>query len=319
MRNGTMRVAAVEHFGEPLQIRELPIPVPSSGQIRIRISAAAVNPADIGMIEGKYRWREPVRFPLVPGWELAGRVDAVGEEVTNFHVGDQVIAPTVHPLTQAGAYAEYIVLPQKYPVSIPSGIELTEASSLPLAGLTALQAVEKLALAPSQTLLINGPLGSVGSFAVQLAAQRGIVVLAITYSHDAELARALGASIILDRAKDLATQVRQVLGDGVDAALDVVGAEAATKAFAAVREGGRYVTVVPDWWIPGGPTKPEHGITPQLSLINPDTGQLASLVRLLATGQLKIRVAEVLQLEQARTAHQLLTTGGLRGKIILTP
>jgi NADPH:quinone reductase-like Zn-dependent oxidoreductase len=243
----------------------------------------------------------------------------VGEGVTNFQVGDQVIAPTVHPLTQAGSYAEYVVLPEKYLVSTPSGIEMTEASSLPLAGMTALQAVEKLALTPSQTLLINGSLGSVGSFAVQLAVQRGITVLAVAHAHDAELARALGAKIVLDRAGDLATQARQALGDGVDAALDVVGAAAATNAFAAVREDGRYVTIVPEWWISGGPSTPERGITPQLSLINPDAGQLAWLVRLLSTGQLKIRVAEVLRLEQARTAHQLLAAGGLRGKVILTP
>lgn len=319
MRNATMCAAAIERFGGPLHMCELPLPLPGPGQVRIRIAAAAVNPADLGMVEGKYRWSEPVRFPLVPGWELAGRVDAVGEGVTNFHVGDQVIAPTVHPLTQAGSYAEYVVLPERYPVPVPSGTEMTEASSLPLSGLTALQAVEKLALAPSQTLLINGPLGSVGSFAVQLAAQRGITVLAVAHTRDAELARALGAKIILDRAGDLATQVCQALGEGVDAALDVVGAAAATKAFAAVREGGRYVTIIPEWWIPGGPLTPERGITPQLSLINPDAGQLAWLVRLLSTGTLKIRVAEVLRLEQASTAHQLLAAGGLRGKVILTP
>ncbi len=319
MRNGTMRAAAIESFGGPLQMQELPIPVPGPGQVRIRIAAAAVNPADLGMVEGRYRWREPVRFPLVPGWELAGTVDAVGEGVTNFHAGDQVITPTVHPLTQAGSYAEYVVLPEKYPVPVPSGIEMTEASSLPLGGLAALQAVEKLALDPGQTLLINGPLGSVGSFAVQLAAQRGITVLAVAHARDAELARTLGARIILARAGDLATQARQALGKGVDAALDVVGAATATNAFAAVREGGRYVTIVPEWWIPGGPSTPERGITPQLSLINPDAGQLAELVRLLSTGQLKIRVAEVLRLEQASTAHRLLAAGGLRGKVILAP
>jgi NADPH:quinone reductase-like Zn-dependent oxidoreductase len=319
MKNATMRAAAIERFGGPLQICELPIPLPGPGQVRIRIAAAAVNRADLGMVEGRYHWREPVRFPLVPGWELAGRVDAVGEGVTTFHMGDQVIALTVHPLTQAGSYAEYVVLPEKYLVPVPSETEMTEASGLPLAGLSALQAVEKLALVPSQTLLINGPLGSVGGFAAQLAAQRGITVLAVVHARDAELARALGAKIILDRALDLVTQVRQALGNGVDAALDVVGAAAATKAFAAVREGGRYVTVIPEWWIPGGPATPERGITPQFSFINPDAGQLARLVRLLATGQLKVRVAEVLRLEQASTAQQLLKTGGLRGKVILMP
>src|SRR5260221_7198089 len=98
MRNATMRAAAIERFGEPLQMRELPIPLPGSGQVRIRIAAAAVNPADLGMVEGRYRWREPVRFPLVPGWELAGAVDAVGGGGTHFHVGEQVIVPTGHPL-----------------------------------------------------------------------------------------------------------------------------------------------------------------------------------------------------------------------------
>jgi len=132
MRNATMRAAAIERFGGPLQMRELPLPLPGPGQVRIRIAAAAVNPTDLGMVEGRYRWREPVRFPLVPGWELAGRVDAVGEGVTNFHVGDQVIAPTVHPLTQAGSYAEYVVLPEKYLVPVPSETEMTEVSGLPL-------------------------------------------------------------------------------------------------------------------------------------------------------------------------------------------
>lgn len=88
MRNTTLRTAVIERFGESLQLRELPIPIPGPGQVRIRIAAAAVNPADLGMVEGRYRWRERVRFPLVPGWELVGRVDMVGEDVTNFHMGD---------------------------------------------------------------------------------------------------------------------------------------------------------------------------------------------------------------------------------------
>src|SRR5579859_954978 len=321
MRNGTMRAAAIDGFGGPeqLHIQELPIPIPGSGQVRLRVAAAAVNPADLGMVEGRYHWREPVRFPLVPGWDVAGTVDLIGEGVTKFQVGEQVIAPTVHVATQAGSYAEYVVLPERYLALAPEGIEMTVAAALPLAGLSAFQAVEKLALNPGQTLLINGPLGSVGSFALQLAVLRGIKVLAVAYARDAELAHTLSASIVLDRARDIAAQVRQATGNGVDAALDVVGAAAATSAFAAVREGGRYVTIIPEWWNPGGPYTPERGITPQTSFINPNAEQLAGLVRLLSAGKLKIRLAEVLRLEQASSALKLLAAGGVHGRIVLVP
>jgi NADPH:quinone reductase len=321
MSRDMMRAAAINRFGEPeqLSLQEFPLPTPGPGQVRIHIAAAAINPADLGMVAGTYRWREPVRFPLVPGYDAAGSVDAIGEGVSGFHVGDQVIACSQHSLTQVGTYADYAVLSEHYLAPAPSGIELTVAASLPLAGLTALQALESLQLTRGQTLLINGPLGAVGGFALQLAVQRGITVLAPISAFESALARTLGATVILDREKDVPLQVRQAVPGGVDAALDVVGGAVARNAFAAVRDGGHYATVVPEFWVPGGQFVPQRGITPQVVSVRSNTHQLTELSRWLAAGQLITHVARVLRLEQASMAHRLLMDGRVRGKIVLIP
>lgn len=331
-----MRAVVIDQFGGPeaLHVVDLPMPEPAPGQVRIQVAAAAVNPVDIGVRAGKIIAPEQARFPMIPGWDVAGRVDAVGKGVTHVRVGDNVIALSPQGITQVGTYAEYVVLPAKYVAIVPDGVELTTAASLPLAGLTALQALEKLSLVPGETLLINGPLGALGSFAVQLAARQHVVVLGAVHEKDAELARSLGIHIVLDRQKDLAEQVHQVLPAGVDAVLDVVGGAAIQGALAAVRDGGRYATVIPDaalrdggrvgtaspeWKIPGGPFVPQRSITASSILVRPDATQLTSLVNLLATGQLTSSVTDVFPLERASEAHQRLAAGGLRGKIVLVP
>lgn len=329
VNSDSMRAAAIDRFGPPelLSLRELPLPPVAAGQVRIRIAATTVNPADLGMVTGSYRWSDPVRFPLIPGYDVAGIVDAIGDGVTDFAVGDRVIACTQHALTQAGSYAEYVALPAPYVAPAPAGIELTAAATLPLAGLTAMQALEHLSLTPGQTLLINGPLGAVGGFALQLAAWRGITILAPAFARDADRALALGATHILKREKDLLTQLRQVAPSGVDAALDVVGGAVAMSAFTAVREGGRYVTIVPEFWVPGGQFTPARGITPSIVSVRATTPELTrqlslrlrELSRLLATGQLTARIAEILKLEHVRAAYRMLADGHVSGKIVLTP
>jgi NADPH:quinone reductase-like Zn-dependent oxidoreductase len=331
-----MRAVVIDQFGGPetLHVVDIPIPDPAPGQVRIRVAAAAVNPVDIGVRAGKIIAPEQAHFPMVPGWDVAGRVDAVGKGVTHVRIGDNVIALSPQGITQVGTYAEYIVLPAKYVAIVPDGVELTTAASLPLAGLTALQALEKLSLVPGETLLVNGPLGAVGSLAVQLAAQQHIVVLGAVYTKDVELARSLGMHIVLDRQQNLAEQVHKALSTGVDAALDVVGGAATQGTLAAVRDGGRYSTVIPDaalrdggrastaspeWKIPGGPFVPQRSITASSILVRPDATQLASLVNLLAAGQLVTSVTDVFPLERASEAHQRLVVGGLRGKVVLVP
>lgn len=276
---------AVYRFGPAENLRQitLPTPEPAPGEVLIQIAAAAVNPADIGMRDGRYRWREPVRFPLVPGYDVAG---TVAVSAPGWPLGTPVIAVTAHSRTQAGSYAEFVSLPAEYLAPAPAGLDPAHAASLPLAGLTALRALAELDLAAGQTLLVNGPHGAVGGFAVQLATRAGIEV------------RPAGP---------------------VDAALDVVGGTAATAAFAAVRDGGRYATVVPEFWVPGGPFAPARGISPVLVLVEPDGLRLAEISKLAEVGDLRTRVAQRLPLSSAPQAHARLTAGRLRGKLVLIP
>jgi NADPH2:quinone reductase len=281
----TMRAAAVREFGPPgnLTIHALPVREPGPGEVLIQVAAAAVNPADLGMRDGRYRWREPVRFPLVPGYDVAGIVE---KGTPGLPAGTAVIAVTGHSRTQAGGYAEYVTLPETFVAPAPAGLDWAEAASIPLAGLTAAQALAALHLARGKRLLVNSPRGAVGGFAAQLAARQGAQVVA---------------------------------AGPADAALDVIGGPAAREAFAAVRDGGRYVTVVPEFWVPGGQFTPARGIEPVVLSVKPDGRQLAELSQLAASGQLATRIAGKLPLEQAAETHRRLAAGGAVGKLVLLP
>jgi NADPH:quinone reductase-like Zn-dependent oxidoreductase len=283
MNDRDMIAIGVDEFGAPLRPLSLPRPVPGSGEVLVEVSVAAVNPADVGMVAGRYRWAEPVRFPLIPGYDLAGTVMGTGERVAGF---------TAHSHTQQGSYARYVALPAELVVPVPDALDLIDAATLPLAGMTALQAVEALSLAGVRTLLVNGPRGAVGGFVAQFAASRGVAVVSP------------------------GTEPK------VDAALDVIGGAAARAAFDAVRDGGRYVTVVPEFWVAGGPFLAQRGIIPQVVFVRHDRAQLAQLLRLAATGELVTRIGKVLPLAEAVEAHRIVgrANGAPRvgGKVLLT-
>jgi NADPH2:quinone reductase len=278
-----MRAAGVEAFGQPLHDLTVPLPEATPGEVLIRVGAAAVNPADVGMVAGRYRWAEPVRFPLIPGYDVAGwRVDT----------GEPVVGFTLHKATQRGGYAQFVALPADLVAPLPPDADISDAAALPLAGLTALQSLD--ALGPDvRTLLINGRRGAVGGFAAALAAARGITVV----DDDAD-----GA---------------------LDGALDVVGGAAAQAAFDRVRDGGRYVTVVPEFWIPGGPFTPARGIEPHVVSVGYSRPALLELVRALSAGTLRPRIGTVLPLSSAAEAHRIASRAPgaprISGKVILTP
>jgi NADPH2:quinone reductase len=271
----TMNAAGVPAFGEPIRELCLPIPVPGPGEVLVRVTAAAVNPADLGMVAGRYRWEQPVRFPLVPGYDVTGLVD-----------GRPVVAFTLHKATQRGGYAEYVSLPAELVVPLPEPI--LAATALPLAGMTAAQALD--AVGEVGSVLVNGPRGSIGGLVIQLAALRGIEV---------------------------------VTTGPADAAVDVVGGATARAAFDQVRDGGRYVTVVPSFWVPGGPFTAERGITPAVISVRYDRAQLVWLVDRLAAGELTVPVGHVLPLAEAAQAHRIVGRApgapALTGKVLLTP
>ena len=286
----TMNAMAVHEFGpaENLVLTKLDVRDPAEGEVLVRIKAAAVNPADLGMREGRYVWPQPLRMPMVPGYDLAGVVEAGTATLPS---GTAVIGYTAHARTQIGAYAEYVTLPERLVAPAPEKLTWAEAATLPLAGLTAQTVLHQLGLAVGETLLVNRAGGAVGGFVTQLARSQGIEVV---------------------------TDEDQT-ADTVDAALDVVGAAAALAAFARVRDGGRYATVVPDFWIPGGQFTPARGIDPVTVFVDEAIGDLAGLSRLADAAILTPRIGEILPLAAAAEAHARMHRGGARGKLVLTP
>ncbi|MEU6484243.1 NADP-dependent oxidoreductase [Streptomyces sp. NPDC046887] len=301
-----MRATVLSRYGGPerLTVAELPRPVPGSGQILVRVAASAVNPVDIEVRSGRAAARIGHGFPMVLGWDLAGTVAQCGADAHRFATGDRVVAMSAQTATGIGTHAEYVALDERLAACAPRTGDLRRAAALPLAGLTADQALELLDPAPGDTLLVTGAVGAVGGFAVQLAAARGLTVQALVRPGDEEAARALGArAVFTDRAA--------VPAASADCLFDTAGDP---PALAAVRDGGRAVSVVPT-----RPLLAERGIDVRMSFAEQDGDRLTRLSRLVDDGVLTLRVAEVFSLATVGEAHRLLAAGGTRGKLLIDP
>ncbi|REG00763.1 NADPH:quinone reductase-like Zn-dependent oxidoreductase [Asanoa ferruginea] len=291
---------------EGLRVAELPDPVAGPGQVVVRVRAACVQPADIaarvGMIPGG-----PVPPPFLPGWDVAGEVAAVGDDVSDLRVGDRVVGMIPWYLTRGtpGAYAELVAMDAEWLVPLPDGLDHAAAATLPLNAVTAHQALALLSLADASTVLVTGASGGVGGFAAQLAAQRGHRVLAVATHDDQAWVGGLGAAEVITRETELAS-----IGP-VAVAIDAI--PLGDPAAAAVKDGGIVVTTRPT-----APIDPSRDINQQLQLIHLEREVLADLVGQAAAGTLRTRVAATMPLREAAEAHRLVEAGGLRGKIVLT-
>lgn len=307
-----MKALQIPAYGGPdvLTVAEVPTPQPGPGEVRVRVDAAAVQIADAALRAGHLAEVMPdPTLPTVPGWEFAGTVDAIGDNVPVWQPGRPVIGMTRHFDSNVGAQADYLVVPAGNLAAAPATVTAVEASTLPIA-LTAVQALDLLRVTAGTTLVVTGAAGTVGGYATQLAALRGATVIASVGSADTSAVIALGAAHVIDRGGDLAAQTRQLLPGGADALLNTANVPGA---IAAVRDGGRLVAVL----LP--PPDAERGIDVQVVFVQPDGRQLAGLARLVDNGQLRLRVAGTYPLEQAAAAHQRIDKGGLRGRLVLTP
>ncbi|MFF3978649.1 NADP-dependent oxidoreductase [Streptomyces sp. NPDC001828] len=308
-----MRAIVVKAFGEPdvLEVAEVAVPEPGAGQVRIRVRAATVNPVDVATRAGALAPFLPEldQYPL--GWDVAGTVDALGEGVDDFEAGEAVVGLSDWFATMAGAQAEYIVLNASAVAIAPSGVPATEAATLPLNGLTALQALDLLGLSEGQSLVVTGAAGAVGGYALQLAARRGLKVYGVAGPEDREFVTAAGATFI-GRTENLSEAVRAALPAGADGVLDTAVLGAA--ALAAVRDGGAYTGV----FGPAAP-EPERGIRVDAVSVQSNADQLAELVFLVESGALTLRVARTFGFDEAAEAHAQFAKGGTRGRLVLVP
>jgi NADPH:quinone reductase-like Zn-dependent oxidoreductase len=312
-----MHAVVVRNYGGPeaLEFIDVPSPEPGPGQMRIRVEAASVNPVDIavrrGLINvsmpGVIRDREYVGI----GRAAAGTVDAVGPGVASLRPGERVIGLRDRFDQPLGTYAEQVVLDAADVAPAPRGVDSAAASTLPLNALTAVQALDLLGLTAAQTILVTGAAGGLGGFGVELAAMRGLRVIAAAGDDDEKLARELGAIEFVPRSADLATAVQHLIPGGVDAAFDA--AALGYPALDAVRGGGSVAA------FRGAGPIPFRGIRVLPMSSHADGAALAGLSALAASGKLTLRVAETYPLADAARAHQRLEAGGLRGRLVLIP
>lgn len=308
-----MRAAVLDQLGPdvPFRMADLPTPHPGQDQVRVRVEAVGVNPADVVTRLGMVALDPPARFPLILGWDAAGVVDAVGDGVTERSVGDAVICFSGQLLTRVGTYADHVVLDVDDVAARPPAWTAVEAATLPSSGLTALQALVAAKVTEEDQLVVVGAAGMVGGLVTEVAAARGARVIAVVSAADTELARRLGAHEVIDRRTDVPHRVHELAPGGADVAV-CAARDAGQVAMEAVRDGGRCSTVAD---MP--PPSQARGIKPVAVVVQSDGARLRELSRLAGSGAVTARVSQTLPLDHAARAHDLVLAGGLAGKVVL--
>jgi len=309
-----MRAVQLSNWGiEHVHLADAPDPVPAAGEILIAAEAATINPADLAMVTGAFASWLPasIAAPYTPGWDLAGRIAAVGDGVDRSLVGSRAVGFSNWVEAGHGMQASLVALPRGNVAIAADGLPSAQLTTVSLNGLTAWAAVKELALEPGQTLVIAGAAGSVGGFALELAAARGIRVVAAVAESDRDYALGLGATDVAAREDgNLGEVVRKLLPGGADALFDTTTSLGST-GLGAVKDGGVYVTSTT-------PPEPERGIRATKIYGLPDGDALQTLVDMATAGQLHTPVAGEFRAGQAREAYAEFASGPHRGRIVLT-
>ncbi len=304
-----MTAVVQDELGGPevLHLARVARPAPGIGHILVRVLAAGVNPIDaMSRQQGLF-----ARPPFTLGYDVSGVVEAVGPGVTLYGPGDEVtgLLPFPHG---AGAYAEFAVGPTRAFVPTPAELTHVEAAALPLAALTAWQAlVETASVRPGTRLVIVGAAGGVGHLAVQIANARGAHTIAVASADQADRLRALGAAEVIDRHDVDYTAVV----DDADVVFDTVGGDSARHGLAALRPGGILVTTLPQAVPDARPAATAAGVRLAGLFVESDRMGLTGLMDLVRAGRLRPTIAATYPLAEAATAHG---TRHTPGKVVLT-
>lgn len=306
-----MKAIRIHEYGDASVIRheDVPLPVPRPGEVLIHVAATSFNPSEIGLRSGLLRSVFPLELPHTLGWDVAGTVVEVGSGVHTLAAGDQVIG-----LLDSGAAAEYASAAAHVLVPAPTVVPLAHAAAMPVAGLTAWQAVfEHARVTPGQRVLVNGAGGGVGGFAIQLAKHAGAQVIATASPRSTTAVRQLGADHTID-------YTASPIGDGLDGPVDTVlnlvalGPQQAAALIPLVRHGGVIVSITT-------PVEPPTGVpvTATHFVARNDTSQLAALVKLVDAGAVRIDISASRPLADLAAVHRDAESSRTRGKIIIIP
>ena len=331
-----MRAFVLSGYGGPehTSLRDVPAPAPRADELLIRVHAAGLNPVDFKTRSGALKVIRNYPLPIVMGNELAGVVEAVGASVTRFAPGDRVYARV--DKDHMGAFAEFAAVHEAHAARMPTTLDFAAAAAVPLAALTALQALrDELQLSAGQRVFIPGGAGGVGTFAIQLAKHLGAHVATTASARGEALVRRLGADVVIDYTRE---RFEDTLS-GYDGAFDLMGGDTLERTFAVVKRGGRVVSVagVPEpvtarkdlgrgaglaalFWLVSLKTRrlaARHGVGYRFLFMHPSGADLETLATLIDGGNLEVVVDRVFPFDQAREAMAYLETGRAKGKVVL--
>ena len=332
-----MKAVRLHAFGGPevLVYEDAPKPRPKAGEVLVRVHAVGLNPPDWYLRDG-YRmlppeWRPRVSFPIIPGTDVSGMVEAVGDDVRTAAVGDEVYAMVRFPAGLAGdsrAYAEYVSVPASELGIKPPGIDHVHSAAAPMSLLTAWQFLIDLGhdepnpLQPDQhrpvplagrTVLVNGAGGGVGHLALQIAKWKGARVIAVASGRHEALLRDLGADEVIDYTR---TRPEDVVR-GADLVIDAVGGAATRRFLPTLKRGGALFPIFP-LGFDAGTEAAELGVTVSATQVRSNGAQLTEIGRLLDAGTIRVVIDSVFPLADARKAHERAAAGHVQGKIVLT-
>jgi NADPH:quinone reductase-like Zn-dependent oxidoreductase len=302
-----MKAIQLKEYGGPEKLIEvdIPKPVPKTGQVLVRVHATSLNPIDIKRTSGKMREILPIAFPFIPGGDFSGEIDAVGEGVSGFNVGNEVYGS----VSEGGSYAEFMAVDAGNLTMKPRNITHIEAASLALVAQTALQALNHARLEAGQTILIMGAGGAVGSAAVQLAHSRGAKVIASGSVESLPRLRAYGAVEVFDYKT---TPFESVAKD-VDVVLDGVGGEVQQRAFAVLKPRGVLVAITQP---PSQEEAAKHRVRALMFSTESSIATLREITAEIEAGKLKPHVAMTYPLSQAAKGWEDYSNHKVEGKIV---
>ena len=311
-----MKAIRFHEYGGPdvLRLEDVDLPVPSSGQVRVRVAGTSFNGVDANIRAGFMQGPMPLTLPHVPGLDVAGTIDELGEGVTDLKVGDSVVG--FLPFVENGAAAEYVLAAAEGLAHAPTTIPLADAAALPVVGLTAWQALfDHADLKAGQRIVISGADGAVGGYAVQLAKAAGAHVIATASPRSSDQVIAHGADETVDYTT---TDVTAAVTEPVDVLLNLAPIDPAafTALAGTVRDGG--VVVSTTVWMPA-PSDDDRGVRGIDLYVNSDREQLAGLVTRIDRGELTVDVARRVPLSELPAVHTAADAGSLHGKIVIVP
>jgi alcohol dehydrogenase len=331
-----MRAYTLERYGGPeaARLADVPAPVPGPRDILVKVYAAGLNPVDFKFRQGKLRAIQRPKLPFVLGNELSGEVIATGRDVRRFRIGDRVFARVGKE--RGGAFAEQACVNEEDAAPIPENLDFVTAAAVPLAALTALQALrDELGVKPGQQVFISGGAGGVGGFAIQIAKWLGAHVTTTASKRGEALVRALGA----DEVIDYTTQDIAVAGRRFDAGFDLIGGRTLEQTFDIIKPGGKIVSIAatPEpqtakdlggslvfaamFWIVSIGIRSRArraGVGYRFLFMHPSGSELAELGELIAQGRLKVTVDRTYPLAQIAEALAYVEGGRAKGKVVVT-